>query len=113
MKEQIRRKLEQMADRRDEVGRLLADPAVLARPDAYRDLSVEFSRLDPVVAAFGEWRELERQLGRARREMVFVSPRTEAPLAFAMAMGRPLTMSSYTMRPPTVFPWPTRLPSRS
>ncbi len=65
MKEQIRRKLEQLADRRDEVGRLLADPAVLARPDAYRDLSVEFSRLDPVVAAFGEWRELERQLEAA------------------------------------------------
>ncbi|MDH4043212.1 MAG: PDZ domain-containing protein [Gemmatimonadota bacterium] len=36
-----------------------------------------------------QMRELERQLGRARREMVFVSPRTEAPLAFAMAMGRP------------------------
>lgn len=36
-----------------------------------------------------EMRELERQLGRARGQMVFVSPRTEAPLAYAIAMGRP------------------------
>jgi membrane-associated protease RseP (regulator of RpoE activity) len=37
-----------------------------------------------------QMQELERQLGRAHREMVFVSPRApDAPLAFAIAMGRP------------------------
>ena len=66
MKDSIRLKLERLADRRDEVGRMLADPAVLARPDAYRDLSMEFSRLDPVVQAFAAWQELERQREAAR-----------------------------------------------
>jgi peptide chain release factor 1 len=65
MKDSIRLKLERLADRRDEVGRSLADPAVLGRPEAYRDLSMEFARLDPVVAAFHEWLELERQLEAA------------------------------------------------
>jgi membrane-associated protease RseP (regulator of RpoE activity) len=37
-----------------------------------------------------QMRELERQLGRTRGEMLFVTPRAaEAPLAFAIAMGRP------------------------
>jgi S1-C subfamily serine protease len=35
-----------------------------------------------------ELRELERQLGRQRGAMVFVQPR-EAPIAYALAMGRP------------------------
>lgn len=36
-----------------------------------------------------QMRELQRQLGRAQRELVFVSPRNEAPMAFTLAMGRP------------------------
>ena len=66
MKDSIRLKLERLADRRDEVGRMLADPAVLTRPDAYRDLSMEFSRIDPVVQAFAAWQELERQRAAGR-----------------------------------------------
>ncbi len=65
MKDSIRLKLERLADRYDEVGRSLADAAVLARPDAYRELSMEFSRLEPVARAFADWQELERQLAAA------------------------------------------------
>ena len=65
MKDSIRLKLERLADRRDEVGRMLADPAVFDQADAFRDLSVEFARLDPVARAFAEWQELERQLAAA------------------------------------------------
>lgn len=37
-----------------------------------------------------EMRDLERQLGRAHREMVFMAPGSgEAPMAFALAVGRP------------------------
>jgi peptide chain release factor 1 len=68
MKDSIRLKLERLADRREEVGRLLADPDLAGRQDRFRDLSVEFARLDPVVASFQAWQELARQLA-ATREM--------------------------------------------
>jgi len=66
MKDSIRRKLEQLADRREEVGRLLSDPSVTSQMDRFRDLSVEYARLEPVVTAFQEWSSLERQLEAAR-----------------------------------------------
>ena len=66
MKDSIRRKLEQLADRREEVGRMLSDPAATGQMDRFRDLSVEYARLEPVVTAFQEWTSLERQLEAAR-----------------------------------------------
>ena len=52
MKDSIRRNLERLLDRYVEVGRLLSDPEVLARPDRFRDLSVEYARLEPVARRF-------------------------------------------------------------
>ena len=66
MKDSIRNKLEQLADRCDEVSRLLAEPEVLERMDRYRELSVEYARLQPVVESFRAWRDTERQLGAVR-----------------------------------------------
>ena len=51
MKESIRRRLERTAERFEEVGALLADPGVIARQGQFRDLSMEYSRLEPVAAA--------------------------------------------------------------
>ena len=65
MKDAIRRRLERATDRRAEIERMLADPAILSRPERFRDLSVEFSRIEPVVQAFGRFRERERQLKAA------------------------------------------------
>jgi len=66
LKDSIRRRLERLADRCDEVGRLLAEPDAAARPDRFRELSVEYARLEPVAAAFRAWLDLERQLESAR-----------------------------------------------
>jgi peptide chain release factor 1 len=66
MKDSIRQKLERLADRSDEVSRLLADPEVHDKADRFRELSVEYARLQPVVAAYRDWAELERQLAAAR-----------------------------------------------
>ncbi len=65
MKNAIRRRLERTTDRRAELERMLADPAILARPEQFRDLSVEFARIEPVVQAFARFRERERQLKAA------------------------------------------------
>ena len=66
MKDTIRRRLERSADRRAEIERMLADPAVQSKPERFRDLAVEFSRIKPIVQAFNRLRERERQLAAAR-----------------------------------------------
>ena len=49
MKESIRRRLERVADRHAEIERLLADPGVQARSGQFRELSMEFARIDPIA----------------------------------------------------------------
>ena len=66
VKDTIRTRLEKMIDRYEEIGRLLADPAVIGRQREFRDLSVEYSRLTPVAAKFGAFQALERELASAR-----------------------------------------------
>jgi peptide chain release factor 1 len=61
MKESIRRRLERTVERFEEVGALLADPDVLAKPGRFRDLSVEYARLEPVAARFRTFCELEAE----------------------------------------------------
>ena len=47
----LRRKLEALAERREELERLLADPGVIGDANQFRRLSREFSQLEPVVNA--------------------------------------------------------------
>jgi peptide chain release factor 1 len=66
VKDSIRLRLEKMVDRYEEIGRSLADPAVIGRQREFRDLSVEYARLTPVAEKFGAFRALERELASAR-----------------------------------------------
>jgi peptide chain release factor 1 len=61
MKDSIRRRLEKTVERFEEVGALLADPEVIGKPSRFRDLSVEYSRLEPVAARFIEFQRLEAE----------------------------------------------------
>ncbi|MGH8252569.1 MAG: peptide chain release factor 1 [Steroidobacteraceae bacterium] len=65
MKASIRQKLEKSAERCEEVGHLLADPQVLSRAERFRELSVEYARLQPTASAFNEYRQLEAELASA------------------------------------------------
>jgi peptide chain release factor 1 len=65
VKDAIRRRLLQVADRHAEVERLLADPRVLGRSDRFRELSVEFARLDPIARGVARLAERERALAAA------------------------------------------------
>ena len=66
MREAIRRRLERVADRRAEVERLLSDPAVLGRSERFRDLSMEFARIDPIARGLERLSGRERELAAAR-----------------------------------------------
>jgi peptide chain release factor 1 len=69
MKESIRRRLEKTVERFEEVGALLADPGVIAKQGQFRELSMEYSRLESVAQRFGEFSRLEGEL-RAAEDMV-------------------------------------------
>ena len=50
----LRRKLEALAERREELERLLADPGVAADPNRFRNLSREFAQLEPLATALAD-----------------------------------------------------------
>ena len=62
----IRRKLEALAERHEEVGLLLAQPDVLADGNRFRDLSREYAQLEPVAASLKEHDAAERELADTR-----------------------------------------------
>ena len=66
MKESIRQRLQKLSDRFEEVGRLLATDEVAGGSQQFRDLSVEYARLQPLAERFGRYHGLERDLAAAR-----------------------------------------------
>jgi peptide chain release factor 1 len=65
MKASIRQKLEKAEQRFEELGGLLADPEILGSSERFRDLSVEYARLQPTASAFAAYRRLEEDLRSA------------------------------------------------
>ncbi|MEO8367065.1 MAG: peptide chain release factor 1, partial [Pseudoxanthomonas sp.] len=61
----LRRKLEALAERREELERLLSDPGVVADNDRFRRYSREFSQLEPVSTALSEETKAKRDLTAA------------------------------------------------
>jgi peptide chain release factor 1 len=62
----IRRKLEALAERHEEIGLLLAQPDVHADNARFRTLSQEYAQLEPVATSLREHDEAERELADAR-----------------------------------------------
>ncbi|MDE0789130.1 MAG: peptide chain release factor 1 [Woeseiaceae bacterium] len=65
MKESIRFKLESVSDRFEEIAGLLADPDVIGDQNQFRDLSKEYSRVEPVVNLFKEHEALAEDITAA------------------------------------------------
>lgn len=61
----LRRKLEILAERHEEVGRLLADSGVIADNTRFRTLSKEYSQLDPVVKSLAAHTQAQHALAAA------------------------------------------------
>ncbi|MFO7306031.1 MAG: peptide chain release factor 1 [Gammaproteobacteria bacterium] len=58
MKDSIRKKLDKLAERHDEVSALLADPEVIADTNKFRELSMEYSRSEPIVSRYRAYQRL-------------------------------------------------------
>ncbi len=61
----IRRKLESLAERHEEVARMLAEPDGAADPTRFRELSREFARLSPVRSQLDDFDRAARDLAGA------------------------------------------------
>jgi peptide chain release factor 1 len=66
MKDSIRQRLQRLADRYEEVGRLLASEEVSGGSRQFRELSVEYARLQPLAERLQRYHGLERDLQAAR-----------------------------------------------
>ena len=62
----LRRKLEALAERREELERLLADPGVIGDGDRFRAFSREFAQLEPVATAMADEKRAQADLAAAR-----------------------------------------------
>jgi len=62
MKDSIRHKLEALCERHEEVGALMSDPDIMSKQNQFRELSMEYSQLEPVTKAFGEFQSAEGDL---------------------------------------------------
>jgi peptide chain release factor 1 len=67
MKQSLEGKLAEMADRFEELAALLADPEVIGDQPRFRDLSMEYARLDAVVKDYRAWKDTARELEAARQ----------------------------------------------
>ncbi len=65
MKDSIRQRLQKLAERFEEVGRVLATDEVAGGSSQFRELSVEYARLQPLAESFDRYRDLERDLAAA------------------------------------------------
>src|SRR4249920_3898193 len=61
----LRRKLEALAERHEEVGRLLAEPSVQADNNKFRALSKEYAQLEPVANSLAEFEQARKNLAGA------------------------------------------------
>jgi peptide chain release factor 1 len=78
MKDSIRRKLEKLDERFEEISRLLSDAGVISRQNQFRELSMEYAKLGPLVERYRRFMALEGDLGFARTLASDKDPATAA-----------------------------------
>ena len=78
MKDSIRRKLEKLDERFEEISRLLSDPGVIGRQNQFRELSMEYAKLGPLVERWQRFLSLEADLAIATEMRRDPDPATQA-----------------------------------
>ncbi len=66
MKASILEKLQTLSDRHEEVGALLSDPDVIGDQNRFRDLSKEYSELEPVVKTYADYVQVQESISDAK-----------------------------------------------
>lgn len=66
MKASIIKKLESVQERHEEIAGLLADPEIITNQNKFRELSQEYSQLEPVVQAYTKYASFEEDMVAAK-----------------------------------------------
>ncbi|TBR38231.1 peptide chain release factor 1 [Marinomonas agarivorans] len=74
MKESIKLKLENLADRYEELAALLSDAEIIMNQDLFRAYSKEYAELEPVVKCFEEYQQIEENIAEAEVMMTDSDP---------------------------------------
>ena len=74
MKSSIQDRLEQVSSRYEEIGLLLSQPEVFSDQNRFRDLSVEYSQLEPLVKSWESLREVQVAIEEARQMLSEADP---------------------------------------
>ena len=74
MKASLLTKLETLTDRHEEVSALLGDSQTIANQNKFRDLSREYSELEPVVACYAQYRKVRADLEEAQQMLEDADP---------------------------------------
>ncbi len=78
MKDSIRRKLEKLDERFEEISRLLSDAGVISKQNQFRELSMEYARLGDLVGRYRRFLALEGDAATARELAADKDPATRA-----------------------------------
>jgi peptide chain release factor 1 len=78
MKDSIRRKLERLDERFEEISRLLSDPGVIARQNQFRELSMEYAKLGPLIERYRRFIALEGDSAIAQEMAADKDPESSA-----------------------------------
>ena len=74
MKDSILNKLNNLIDRHEEIAGLLADPEVIADQNQFRDLSMEYAQLEPVVNCYQDYNLAKDNLKSANEMLTDTDP---------------------------------------
>ena len=66
MKSSIKIKLDNLADRYEELSALMSDASVISDQNRFRKYSIEYSELEPVVKCYGEYQQAQENLEEAK-----------------------------------------------
>ena len=74
MKDSILNKLNNLIDRHEEIAGLLADPDIIADQNQFRDLSMEYAQLEPVVNCYQDYTSAKDNLKSAEEMLADKDP---------------------------------------
>ena len=74
MKESIDNRLQQISARHEEIALLLSEPEVFSDQNRYRDLSREYSQLEPLVLSWRNWQQTRAAIDEASQMMSEADP---------------------------------------
>jgi peptide chain release factor 1 len=74
MKPTIQTRLHQASARHEEIGLLLSQPEVFSDQNRFRDLSVEYAQLEPVVQSWQNWQATQNEINEARQMLNEADP---------------------------------------